>query len=417
MRTSPPADLMVNRSPFEPGTRSMSPNEQKITFGVRAIACALSIISSGVTHTGQPGPCTSSTPSGRSWSSPFLTMEWVWPPQTSISTHGRVWMRRISATILPATSPSRYSSRYFIAVAPFGRPSQGRAIVWLDLIDNGGLKLAELVQFSQRLIRSLGLGLVDPADGKSDMHQNVFSGLRLRHIFQASFAHDAAELYLGHAQPVLIVGVDHLAWYCKTHRSSSLSIPLQKLVGDDRLPECNPAVVRRNQGVQKYVKAATPQLYYRTLQEAMILEGAATEANTGEPIAFPDADAHLDDGCGQRVVKFGGDLFCQPALGNVARDRRYGGAEIEDHGRSCVDVEGIEFRVETAAILRCANRGGFEGNPRSAATASNNLPHEDVSTVWILLASIVSTRSSCFSVTPGKRVMAAGMFCPKASRR
>ena len=28
---------------------------------------------------------------------PYLTMVWVWPPQTSISTHGRVTMRRISA--------------------------------------------------------------------------------------------------------------------------------------------------------------------------------------------------------------------------------------------------------------------------------------------------------------------------------
>ena len=34
MRTSPPSDLMVNRSPSEPGTRNMSPKEQKITFGM-----------------------------------------------------------------------------------------------------------------------------------------------------------------------------------------------------------------------------------------------------------------------------------------------------------------------------------------------------------------------------------------------
>ena len=44
-----------------PGTRSMSPNEQKITPGCAAMASALSISSSGVTHTGQPGPWTISS--------------------------------------------------------------------------------------------------------------------------------------------------------------------------------------------------------------------------------------------------------------------------------------------------------------------------------------------------------------------
>src|SRR5664280_2067337 len=63
-RTSPPCDLMVNRSPSDPGTRSMSPNEQKITSGRLAMSWALSIISRGVTQTGQPGPCTSSISCG-----------------------------------------------------------------------------------------------------------------------------------------------------------------------------------------------------------------------------------------------------------------------------------------------------------------------------------------------------------------
>jgi hypothetical protein len=39
-----------------PGTRSMSPKEQKMTPGCAAMASALSISSSGVTQTGQPGP-------------------------------------------------------------------------------------------------------------------------------------------------------------------------------------------------------------------------------------------------------------------------------------------------------------------------------------------------------------------------
>ena len=46
----------LNRSFSLPGTRNMSPNEQKITSGRPAISSALSMISSGVTQTGHPGP-------------------------------------------------------------------------------------------------------------------------------------------------------------------------------------------------------------------------------------------------------------------------------------------------------------------------------------------------------------------------
>ena len=81
-----------------PGTRSMSPNEQKMTSGRAAMASARSIISSGVTHTGQPGPWISSTSSGSSWSMPLRMIEWVWPPQTSISAHGRVTVAAMSSS-------------------------------------------------------------------------------------------------------------------------------------------------------------------------------------------------------------------------------------------------------------------------------------------------------------------------------
>src|SRR5437763_1460679 len=93
----------------------MSPNEQKMTSGRCAMACALSIISSDVTQTGQPGPCTSSISLGNSRSIPYLTMVWVCPPQTSIRTHGSVVMRRISSTIFVANASSRYSSRNFMS--------------------------------------------------------------------------------------------------------------------------------------------------------------------------------------------------------------------------------------------------------------------------------------------------------------
>ncbi len=60
-RTSPPSLRTRNRSRPVPGTRSMSPKEQKITSGREAISSALSITSSGVTQTGQPGPWINST--------------------------------------------------------------------------------------------------------------------------------------------------------------------------------------------------------------------------------------------------------------------------------------------------------------------------------------------------------------------
>ena len=67
-----------------------------MTSGRRASACARSMSSSEVTHTGQPGPCASSISVGSSSSRPYLTIECVCPPQTSITTHGRVTSARRS---------------------------------------------------------------------------------------------------------------------------------------------------------------------------------------------------------------------------------------------------------------------------------------------------------------------------------
>ena len=72
MRTSAPrafASSSDRRLP--PGTRSMSPKLVKITSGRSAIVIASSMRPIGMTQTGQPGPWTSSTSSGRSVSSPW----------------------------------------------------------------------------------------------------------------------------------------------------------------------------------------------------------------------------------------------------------------------------------------------------------------------------------------------------------
>ena len=61
-----PGDLFL----AVPGTRSMSPKDQKMTSGLAAMATALSISSTGVTHTGHPGPWMRWTESGSSSSRP-----------------------------------------------------------------------------------------------------------------------------------------------------------------------------------------------------------------------------------------------------------------------------------------------------------------------------------------------------------
>ena len=58
--------------PSEPGTRIMSPKHVKITPGCLASAMPSSTRPIGITHTGHPGPCTSSTFSGSRSSMPYL---------------------------------------------------------------------------------------------------------------------------------------------------------------------------------------------------------------------------------------------------------------------------------------------------------------------------------------------------------
>src|ERR1700758_1996637 len=148
MRTSAPSAFESNRLFEEPGTRSMSPNEQKITSGRREIETALSINSSGVTQTGQPGPCTSVISFGSRSSKPLLTMVWVWPPQISMIVHGRVTFLRIAPASCSAAFWSRYSLRNFTEF------------------------LFHRAHFFQDLEDALSFLFVDDADGESHVHEN-----------------------------------------------------------------------------------------------------------------------------------------------------------------------------------------------------------------------------------------------------
>src|ERR1700693_6404473 len=115
-------------------------------------------------------------------------------------------MRRISASIFEATSPSRYSSRYFIAVSPSRSWNHGRFVGVVELLQNRRIEFAEVIEVAERLVGALGFSFIDAADSEADMHQDILAGLRLRHILQAGVAGDAAELHLGHAQSILLVG-------------------------------------------------------------------------------------------------------------------------------------------------------------------------------------------------------------------
>lgn len=65
IRMSAPAALASKKEPSPPGTRIMSPKDVMMTSGWDAMWMASSTRPIGITHTGQPGPCTSEMFSGR----------------------------------------------------------------------------------------------------------------------------------------------------------------------------------------------------------------------------------------------------------------------------------------------------------------------------------------------------------------
>ena len=65
MRMSAPLALESKKDPRPPGTRIMSPKVVMMTSGCSAMAMASSRRPMGRTHTGQPGPWTRVTFSGR----------------------------------------------------------------------------------------------------------------------------------------------------------------------------------------------------------------------------------------------------------------------------------------------------------------------------------------------------------------
>src|SRR5438477_2299522 len=237
----------------------MSPNEQKITPGCAAIASALSISSSGVTHTGHPGPCTISIPAGSIWSIPFLMIEWVCPPQTSMIFHGRVVTWWISRAMRCAISPLRNSVRYFIShydpsrIAsiwksvfavnaarmnlPERRPLAHRFFLFLRWttasIRAGRLRrhrrprkhhffsgqfLFQHPHGAEGLERLLGGLLVDDRDGKPNVHNRIVADSDLGNVIQTNPFDHSPEVHPPDFDHPVAGDLFHSTWNCKAHR-------------------------------------------------------------------------------------------------------------------------------------------------------------------------------------------------------
>src|SRR5690554_1130816 len=125
------------------------------------------MIVSGVTQTGQPGPWIRLRDGGSKRSRPCLTMEWVCPPQTSISVQGRVCRRAMASARAFTDAALRYSSRYFMAY----------------VLQRGNL-------FQHRL----RLGLVQTRNRETGMDDDIVADFGFRNVGQVDHLDHTAEI-------------------------------------------------------------------------------------------------------------------------------------------------------------------------------------------------------------------------------
>ena len=160
---------------------------------------ALSIISSGVTQTGQPGPCTNSISRRQSSSMPYLTMVCVCPPQTSMIVQGRVVTSRDGLPQLPCGRTGRDI-----------RPG----ISWRFL----QLQIAQLVHPLQEREDCCASSSSITDRAKPTCTITYWPRSDLGHVLQAHALGDAAEIHLAHQHVVLAIGLDHLSGNAQAHR-------------------------------------------------------------------------------------------------------------------------------------------------------------------------------------------------------
>ena len=153
---------------------------------------ALSIISSGVTQTGQPGPWTSSTELGIKSSMPYRINVCVCPPQTSIRTQGRVARRAIFFARAMAISPISVFVYIFHALrSECWEP----AVRFRRSLRSFRAKLfLQQAHFLQEQEGALGLFLIHTGDCKSHVNQHVVADRGFGHEIEANLTHDSAEI-------------------------------------------------------------------------------------------------------------------------------------------------------------------------------------------------------------------------------
>ena len=170
-----------------------------------AISSALSMISSGVTQTGQPGPWIISISSGSSWSMPCRMIEWVWPPQTSIIAHGR-GHRGVDVVEQP---PGQLGVAELVEVLHRAPPSRRPSPACVGRALPGVAEL--LLELAESRRSSSSVSSADSSSSRCSANPTwtmMYSPTcEVGHVLQAHLLAHAAEVDLGHPGAVAVLDV------------------------------------------------------------------------------------------------------------------------------------------------------------------------------------------------------------------
>ena len=299
------------------------------------MASALSIISSGVTQTGQPGPWIISIPSGSSWSMPCRMIECVCPPQTSIIAQGRVVTAWIWSSSRLARSGSLNSSRYFIAPAA---PLLRRGHVQPGLPGGDGRTRRRTPpraspsrsKLGERLLRRL---LVEALDREADVHDDVLADRRRR---GCTAGRPPCGPRRSRRRPS---GCRRRSLRLSTRPGTARHMAVSPLVVPQRAPATRswPSAIPPSFGGssrgRSTLNPAPVRSPVRLAEQQRVLEHAAAERDRVESGVAADRCGQLGDQVDDRGVEAGGDLPGGPAAAHVVDDRAHHRRRVGDEGR------------------------------------------------------------------------------------
>ena len=252
--TLPP--LTANRSRRLPGTRSMSPKEQKITSGRAAISIGLVDQFQRRDADRAAGTVHQFDLRGSSSSMPYLTIVWVWPPQISMIVQGRVVTRWIAYLSFCAAAPSRYSSWNFMMPAPErslhfaatspvaarrkkvfsprpglgGRsadrmpartPLQDSFVFFYPLAGSPAFNSSNSFIFRRKEKTCWASSSSTTERAKPTWTSTYLPTFDFRHVIEAYSLRHAAEIDLSHKHVVFPIGLHDFSRYCKAHAPTS----------------------------------------------------------------------------------------------------------------------------------------------------------------------------------------------------